>query len=98
MADKTWRTYEEVAQYLLNQFAVHLGLERVEGKQKILGQLSGRRIEIDVRGVKDGNSGFVMLECKRYKGRVEAKNWKRSLPHHRRWRGRRDRRCCRQRA
>jgi hypothetical protein len=72
MADKTWRTYEEVAQYLLNQFAVHLGLERVEEKQKILGQLSGRQIEIDGRGVKDGNTGFVILECKRYKDRVEA--------------------------
>src|SRR4051812_35916433 len=72
MADKTWRTYEEVAQYLLNQFAEHLGLERVEEKQKIVGKLSGREIEIDGRGVKVGDTGFVILECKRYKDRVEA--------------------------
>ena len=72
MADKTWRTYEEVAQYLLNQFAEHLGLEKVEEKQKIRGQFSGRQIEIDGRGVKEGNTGFVILECKRYKDRVEA--------------------------
>ena len=43
MTDKTWRTYEEVAQYLLNQFAEHLGLEKVEEKQSILGQLSDAR-------------------------------------------------------
>ena len=72
MTDRTWRTYEEVAQYLLNQFAEHLGLEKVEEKQSILGQLSGRQIEIDGRGVKEGNTGFVILECKRYKDRVEA--------------------------
>jgi hypothetical protein len=72
MADKSWRTYEEVAQDLLNQFAEHLGLEKVQGKQKILGQLSGRQIEIDGRGVKEGNTGFVILECKQYKGRVDA--------------------------
>jgi len=72
MTDRTWRTYEEVAQYLLNQFAEHLGLEKVEEKQSILGQLSGRQIEIDGRGVKEGNTGFVILECKQYKDRVEA--------------------------
>jgi hypothetical protein len=72
MADKKWHTYEEVAQYLLNQFAAYLGLERVEEKQKVLGQLSGRQIEIDGRGVREGNTGFVILECKRYKDRVEA--------------------------
>jgi restriction endonuclease len=73
MADKTWRSYEEVAQYLLDEFADHFGLERVEEKQKIIGLRSGRKIEIDGRGVKEGNSGFVIVECKHYpKARVEA--------------------------
>lgn len=71
MADTKWRSYEEVAQYLLNQFAQHLGLERVEAKQKIPGHTSTRTIEIDGKGVKEGNAGFVILECKRYKDRVE---------------------------
>lgn len=72
MADKTWRTYEEVAQYLLNEFAEHFGLERVEEKQKIVGLRSGRKIEIDGKGLKQGNTGFVIVECKKYKDRVEA--------------------------
>ena len=72
MADKKWRDYEEVARYLLNQFAQLLRPEKVEEKQEIPGRLSGRTIEIDGRGVKEGNTGFVILECKRYKDRVEA--------------------------
>ncbi len=33
MADKTWRTYEEVAHYLLDQFAEQFGLDHVEPMQ-----------------------------------------------------------------
>lgn len=72
MADKQWRKYEEVAQYLLDKFADQLGLDRVEAKQKITGLISGREIEIDGRGVRQGNAGFVVVECKRFKDRVEA--------------------------
>lgn len=31
---KLWRTYQEVAQHLLNEFAAHFGLGHVEGEQK----------------------------------------------------------------
>ena len=48
-----------------------LRLEKVEEKQEIPGRLSGRTIEIDGRGVKEGTP-VVILECKRYKDRVEA--------------------------
>ena len=72
MAIKNWRSFEEVAQYLLNEFAEHFGLERVEQKQKIIGLRSGRKIEIDGKGVKLGDDGFVIVECKKYKDRVEA--------------------------
>lgn len=72
MADKHWRKYEEVAQYLLDQFADQLGLERVEAKQKIVGLISGRQIEIDGKGVRQGNTGFVVVECKKFKDLVEA--------------------------
>src|SRR5947209_5855900 len=71
MADTKWRSYEEVAQYLLDQFAKHLGLERVEEKQKNFGHASTQMIEIDGKGVKERNTGFLILECKRYKDRVE---------------------------
>jgi len=72
VADKQWRKYEEVAQFLLDKFADQLGLERVEAKQKIIGLISGRKIEIDGKGVRQGNGGIVVVECKKFKDRVEA--------------------------
>lgn len=44
-----WRSYEQVARYLLDQIAEHFGLGRVEGKQIVPGA-SGTRWEIE-RGV-----------------------------------------------
>ena len=34
MAESSWRNYEEVARDLLNRFAEHFGLERVEEKSR----------------------------------------------------------------
>jgi hypothetical protein len=62
----TWRSYEEVAAYLLNQFASEFGLERVEGKQEVVGQRSGTTWEIDAKGFRQGDSGFFIVECRRY--------------------------------
>ena len=63
---KKWRTYEEVAIYLLNKFANEFGLTEVEGKQKIPGLRSGTKWEIDAKGVREGNEGFIIVECRRY--------------------------------
>src|SRR5882724_6794049 len=38
---KPWQSYEGVARYLLDQFAAEFGLDRVEGKQNVLGKESG---------------------------------------------------------
>jgi hypothetical protein len=66
MSDKKeWRTYEEVAQYLLEQFASHFGLGRVEGKQLVPGA-SGTPWEIDAKGIKIGDEGIVLIECRRH--------------------------------
>jgi len=62
---KPWRSYEEVAEYLLNEFAVHFALGRVEGKQIVSGQ-SGATWEIDARGVMIEGEGFVIIECRRH--------------------------------
>jgi len=62
----TWRSYEEVAAYLLNQFASEFGLKRVEGKQEVVGQRSGTTWEIDAKGFRQGDSGFFIVECRRY--------------------------------
>jgi hypothetical protein len=61
-----WESYEQVAAYLLNQFASEFGLERVEGKQDLVGQRSGTTWEIDAKGFRQGDSGFVIVECRRY--------------------------------
>jgi len=62
---KTWESYEEVAQYLLNKFASHFGLGHVEGKQLIPGEC-GTDWEIDAKGVVDKGDGFIIIECRRY--------------------------------
>ena len=63
----TWKTYEEVARYLLAQFGEHFGLKDVEGKQKVKGIRSGTDWEIDAKGLKTGtNEIFVIVECRRH--------------------------------
>jgi hypothetical protein len=62
----TWKSYEEVAAYLLNQNAHEFGLKRVEGKQTIHGRRAGTCWKIDAKGIREGNEGFVIIECRRY--------------------------------
>ncbi len=63
---KKWKTYEEVATYLLNEFAAKFGLEKVEGKQAVNGHRSKTKWTIDAKGVKQGDEGFLIVECRRY--------------------------------
>ena len=66
MENKAWESYEQVAQFLLDQMAEHFGLSHVNGKQTIEGKRSGTIYEIDGKGlIKDGE-GFFILECRRY--------------------------------
>jgi Zn finger protein HypA/HybF involved in hydrogenase expression len=60
----SWKSYEEVATFLLNQFAREFGLKRVEGKQTIPGCLTDWAI--DAKGILEGDEGFVVIECRRY--------------------------------
>ena len=68
MADqpKKWRTYEEVAAYLLNQMAEEFGLEKVEADQTVVGLRSGTKWNIEGKGIADGGDRFVIIECRRY--------------------------------
>ena len=61
-----WQSYEEVAAYLLDQFASHFGLDHVEGKQSVHGTRSNTQWEIDAKGVKTDDGGFMIVECRRY--------------------------------
>ena len=69
MCSHQWRSYEEVAAYLLNKFAEHFALGRFEEKQ-ILPGLSGTSWEIDAKGVNDADGSIVVVECKRYNRNV----------------------------
>ncbi len=66
MGETKWESYEQVAQFLLDQMAEHFDLSRVEGKQKVEGKRSGATCEIDGKGLAKDGDGFVILECRRY--------------------------------
>jgi hypothetical protein len=61
-----FESYEQVAEYLINQFAKEFGLDRVEPKQEVEGHRSGVTWEIDAKGIRVGNDGFLIVECRRY--------------------------------
>ena len=63
--ETSWKTYEEVAQYLLHDIASEFGLGSVEGKQLVPGE-SGTHWEIDAKGLRLNDDGFVLIECRRY--------------------------------
>lgn len=65
MAEKRWKTYEEVAAYLLDQFAEHFGVGRFEGKQLVPGA-SGTEWELDAKGVGENGTRIIVVECKRH--------------------------------
>ena len=70
MADKkdpAWRSYEQIAAFVLDQCAREFGLERFEGKQNVPGK-SGANWEVDARGWSEGNSAFFIVECKNHAG------------------------------
>ena len=49
---RAFEQYEQVTAFLLNEFAAHFGLGRVEGKQIIHGSRSGTNWEIDGKGIR----------------------------------------------
>jgi hypothetical protein len=64
---KAWENYEQVVNYLLERFSetFGLGLERVEGKQKLVGD-SEMEWTIDGKGVKTDDGGIIVIESRRY--------------------------------
>jgi len=66
MTGTKWESYEQVAQFLLDQMAEHFDLSHVEGKQKVQGKQSGTIYEIDGKGIAKEGDGFIILEFRRY--------------------------------
>lgn len=65
MTDSSWKSYEDVAQHLLNGIASEFRLGRVEGKQIVPGE-SGTEWEIDAKGILLSEEGFLIVECWRH--------------------------------
>lgn len=63
-SEAKWRTYERVAQQILNDLGPQLGLTGVQGKQVAAG-VSGTDWEIDAKGVREIDGGIVVIECRR---------------------------------
>lgn len=64
--ENKWKSYEEVSQYLIKKYTEEFGLEDVEGKQEVKGYRSGTDWVIDAKGISEGNTGFIVIECRRY--------------------------------
>ncbi|WP_291590067.1 restriction endonuclease [Comamonas sp. UBA7528] len=64
--DPSWKTYEEIAALVLNQCATDFGIERVEGKQKVVAK-SGTTFEVDARAWTEGDTAHLLVECKEHK-------------------------------
>lgn len=66
MEETSWKSYEDVARFLLDEMAAKFGLDRVEGKQAVDGRRSGTRYVIDAKGIADQDELFVIVECRRF--------------------------------
>jgi len=60
-----WRRYEVVAKQIIEHLRTEFGFSTVEGKQLVDGE-SGTQWEIDAKGLTEGSSTFVIIECRRY--------------------------------
>ena len=68
----SWKNYQAVAAELLNRFAAHFQLDRVEGEQKVYGKVSGWRI--DAKGVRELDGAIIVVECRRKGRRFDQEN------------------------
>lgn len=63
---KEWKAYEEIGTFLLNEMAKHFNLKKVEGKQKLVGEKSDLKWEIDAKGIIKDSKAFFVIEFRRY--------------------------------
>jgi len=63
-----------VATTLLNNFASHWGLDRFESKQVIVGLETKTDWEIDAKGCRDGDGGFMIVECRNRKEKLKQEH------------------------
>lgn len=66
MTTEKWKSYEEMASFLLGQWANEFGLERIERGGKVMGLRSGTEYSLDAKGFCKDGEGFLIVECRRY--------------------------------
>ncbi len=62
--DAEWRRYEVAAKQIIEHLRTEFGFSAVKGKQHVDGKY-GTRWEIDAKGLIEGSSAFVIIECRR---------------------------------
>jgi hypothetical protein len=66
MNNPKWKSYEDVAAYLLNQFSKEFGISLVERTQTVEGHRSKTTWNIDAKAFLADGEGFLIVECRRY--------------------------------
>ena len=63
---KAWETYQDVANYLLEKLSetLGLGLACVEGRQKLVGDVT--EWDVEGKGVRVEDGSIIVIECRRY--------------------------------
>ncbi len=61
----SWETYEQVARKVISDLRRELGVDIVEGKQKLQGE-SGATWEIDGKATSGSSDGFFVVEVRRH--------------------------------
>jgi len=61
-ATPSWRTYEEVAVYLIRKMADELGLSSVDASQLMAGRATSW--QLDAKGMCEDDDGFVLIEIR----------------------------------
>lgn len=62
----TWRDYQSLARYVLEEIREELGLSEVEGAQAIPGLHSGTSWNIDAKGVRESDGATIIVEARRF--------------------------------
>ncbi len=68
MAHRKSDEYEINSKDIIQIFKKDLGLESIEGKQKLEGDVENW--EIDAKGILEEGGGTIVIECKRWKNRI----------------------------
>jgi hypothetical protein len=62
---KAWESYEKVAEHVLSELGLKLGVTDIRDKRSYPGKLSGTDWDIDVSALREGDQALIIVECRR---------------------------------